>query len=235
MTMARYVNGPRWAVQNVPGSAVNAGDVVVQGNLSLVSDVDNPVGTGTSIIQSALYVGGIYQVAADAAYPVGQPVWWNPATSQVTGAPTPTTVPFGFIVAGPTGLVSDGGPTGAGSYCYALHDPDMVGISLPRVSSVNALTAHAGGGQANATPILAQIARFTTVATAGDSGLLPAAGPGLEVTVTNAAAANSMNVFPNTGDQINSLGANAAFALAAGKTATFFSTVAGQWHSILSA
>ena len=101
--------------------------------------------------------------------------------------------------------------------------------------AVNALTAKAGGGQGSATPLPAVINRVTTVASANDSVLLPAAAPGLQITVTNAAATNSANVFPGTGDQINSLGANAAFALAAGKTVTFFSTVAGQWHSILSA
>jgi hypothetical protein len=234
MTMSIYINGPRWAVQQLPGSNVNAGDVVVQGNLSFVSDVDNPPGTGLSIRQSALYIGGIYQVNADAAYPNGTPVWWNPSTSQVTGSPTGTTVPFGFIVAGPTGLVSDGGPTGAGVSCFVLHAPDAAAVSLPRVSAANALTAHAGGGQVGATPITTEIARFTVVATAGDSGLLPLAAPGLTPTVTNATA-TSMNVFPAVGDAINALGANVAFAVAAGKTVTFFSAVAGQWHTILSA
>lgn len=107
--------------------------------------------------------------------------------------------------------------------------------SLPIFSSADALTAHAGGGQANALAITTQIARVTTVASAADSVKLPAATPGLEITVINAAALNSMNVFPATGDAINALGANAAFALAAGKVVTFYSTVAGQWHSQLSA
>lgn len=107
--------------------------------------------------------------------------------------------------------------------------------SLPVFSSQDAMTAHAGGGQANATPITVSIARFTIVATAGDSAKLPVATPGLEITVINAAAVNSMNVFPATGDAINALGANAAFALAATKVATFYCTVAGQWHSQLTA
>ena len=107
--------------------------------------------------------------------------------------------------------------------------------SLPTVSSADGLTAHAGGGQAGATPITTAIARFTVVATAGDSALLPASAPGLEITVINATAATSLNVFPQAGDQVNALGANVAFALAGAKTATFYCTVAGQWHSILSA
>jgi hypothetical protein len=106
---------------------------------------------------------------------------------------------------------------------------------FPTISSQDGLTAHAGGGQGSAFQIATSIARFTTVGTAGDSSKLPVSAPGLQITVVNAAAANSMNVFPATGDAINALGANAAFALAANKTATFFCTAAGQWHSILTA
>lgn len=102
-------------------------------------------------------------------------------------------------------------------------------------SVANGLTAKAGGGQSGATPLTAQINRVTTVATAADSVVLPAAVPGLEITVINAAASNSMNLFPASGDAINALSANAAFAVAAGKTATLYCAVAGTWHSVLSA
>ena len=107
--------------------------------------------------------------------------------------------------------------------------------NLPTVSSTNAITAFATGGQANAVLLTTVINRVTTVGTAGDSVKMPAAVAGLLMTVTNAAAANSMNLFPNTGDQINALGANAAFAIAAGKTAQLSCAVAGQWHAVLSA
>jgi hypothetical protein len=109
-------------------------------------------------------------------------------------------------------------------------------------SSLDGMTAHAGGGQGSATPITAMISRFTTVATAADSSVLPvttnvlpSSGAGISLLVANAAAANSMNVFPASGEQINALGNNTAFALAAGKNATFFATKPGQWHAILSA
>lgn len=101
-------------------------------------------------------------------------------------------------------------------------------------SAADGLVAHAGGGQANGTPITTQMARFVTVATIADSGTLPVSIPGMSYTVSNAAA-NSMNVFPATGEQINALGANAAFALAGGKTAEFVCMKAGQWHALLSA
>jgi hypothetical protein len=88
-------------------------------------------------------------------------------------------------------------------------------------AGADALTAHAGGGQANALQLAAGINRITVVATAGDSVKLPLAAAGGTVTVINADSTDSLNVFPFLGDTINALGANAAFALAAGKTVTF--------------
>ena len=107
--------------------------------------------------------------------------------------------------------------------------------SLVTFSTLNGITAHAGGGQASAVPLTAMMNRITTVATAGDSVVLPASYPGLNLTVINAAAVNACNVFPAGTDAINALGASTAFSLAAGKTAEFYCTNTGQWHSILSA
>jgi hypothetical protein len=107
--------------------------------------------------------------------------------------------------------------------------------SFPTTSAVNGITAFAGGGQASAVLLTATINRVTTVATAADSVKMPVSAAGMQITVTNAAAANSMNLYPQTGDQINALGANAAFAVAAGKTANLTCAVAGQWHAVLSA
>jgi hypothetical protein len=107
--------------------------------------------------------------------------------------------------------------------------------SLPTQSFTNGITAFAGGGQASAVALTTCINRITTVGTAADSVKLPAAVAGLSIYVANAAAANSLNVFPATGDAINALAANAAFAIAANKTATFVCANAGQWHAILSA
>lgn len=104
----------------------------------------------------------------------------------------------------------------AGENRYVRHDTlesDNAGV--------DALTAHAGGTQAAALQLAAGINRVTVVATAGDSVKLPLAAAGVSVTVINADSTDSLNVFPFLGDTINALGANAAFALAAGKTVTF--------------
>jgi hypothetical protein len=52
------------------------------------------------------------------------------------------------------------------------------------------IVAHAGGGQASATPITAMQAQVSVCATAGDSILLPPAKVGMEVTVVNNGAAS---------------------------------------------
>jgi hypothetical protein len=78
----------------------------------------------------------------------------------------------------------------------------------------------------------------TTVATGNDSVKLPAVlalPAGTEITVANAHASNSLNVFPATGDAIDALGVNAARAVAAGKVCTFTTISAGQCHSMLGA
>lgn len=105
---------------------------------------------------------------------------------------------------------------------------------LPTVSANGNVTAFAGGGQASATLLGNVINRIVTVATAGDSVRLPLAGAGLQITIANSSA-NSLNVFPAVGDTINALGANAALALASGKTATIYSAVPTFWHAIVSA
>lgn len=102
-------------------------------------------------------------------------------------------------------------------------------------SAVNALTAHAGGGQGSATALTKQINRVTTVGTAGDSVILPAATAGLAITVINAAAANAMDVFPQSGEVINALAADTALSVAANKTVIFFCAVNGTWNSVVTA
>lgn len=108
-------------------------------------------------------------------------------------------------------------------------------FDAPVYTAASGITARAGGGQANATALTKTVNRVTTVATAADSVKLPTAVPGMMVVVVNAAGANSMNVFPQTGGIINALAANAAFAVAANKTVVFYCALAGTWNSNLTA
>jgi hypothetical protein len=101
--------------------------------------------------------------------------------------------------------------------------------SFETQSTANALTAHAGGGQGSAVPITTMFAVVTTVASAGDSVILPASVQGMVLSVANNAAVNAMNVFPATGEHINALSANTAFSVAAQSLTIFYCSVAGTW------
>lgn len=101
----------------------------------------------------------------------------------------------------------------------------------------DALTALAGGGQAGASPLREGLNRVTTVASAADSMGLPSTQDvtGEDLVVINAAAANSMTVYPATGEHINALANNAGYAIPANKTVLFFVSGFGQWHTLLTA
>jgi hypothetical protein len=105
-----------------------------------------------------------------------------------------------------------------------------------RLAVADNLKALVGGGQSGNT-LDANVSshRVTKVANANDSVTLPPSQSGVILIVANAAASNSMNVFPAKGEQINALGANTAFAVAAGKVALFMCGTSGQLHSILTA
>jgi hypothetical protein len=115
-------------------------------------------------------------------------------------------------------------------------DPsDVSGALRDTYSAQGAITATPGGTQATSLLVQATYNRVTVVATAGDAVKLPAAVAGAEITIFNKAAANSLNVFPGTGDAINALAANAAYALAATKGVTFVCCTTGFWDTILTA
>jgi hypothetical protein len=71
-----------------------------------------------------------------------------------------------------------------------------------------------------------------TVATAANAVKLPKATPGKTLVVINAAASNSMGVFPAPGDSINALSADAVYACAANKAVYFVAGKEGRWFTI---
>ena len=113
-----------------------------------------------------------------------------------------------------------------------MPQPDAYYSQEPALESAqDKIVAAAGGGQGAAVQITAQLSRVTTVATIADSVKLPASVAGLTIAILNSGA-NSLNIFPATGDAINALGANAAFALASGGVTTYFVCyTAGQWFT----
>lgn len=127
-----------------------------------------------------------------------------------------------------------------GTTTLSTNSVDSVGFT--QLSVTNGITAFAGGGQASATLLNSAFNRVTVVASAGDSVKLPfcgantspngaVLGPGTQVWVMNTSA-NSMNVFPNTGDAINVLAANTQIAIATVTGKVFTCAVAGTWQSL---
>ena len=116
-----------------------------------------------------------------------------------------------------------------------LLDPQVKGLYDKLTDTQDAVTAATGSTQATGVLVTRSITRVTTVGTAGDALTLPPAAPGLSLVVINAAAANSMDVFPAVGDAINALSANQQLAVAANKTVLLFCAVAGTWNSIVTA
>ncbi len=97
-------------------------------------------------------------------------------------------------------------------------------------TTANNLTAHAGGGQANALALSAAMNRVTTVATAADSVALPASVAGMEVYVRNDGA-NAMQVFGTGTDTVNGVAAATGVSLAAAASATYRCVTTGAWVS----
>lgn len=118
---------------------------------------------------------------------------------------------------------------------YNAHKDEAAFFHFLDLSATDGLTALAGGAQAGTSLGNFQINRFTTVASSADSAQLPKAVAGRMRVVINAAAANAMAVFPQTGEAINAIAADSAFSVAANKTAIFFCAIAGTWNSVLTA
>lgn len=113
-------------------------------------------------------------------------------------------------------------------------DPVEKAAWIASLSAKDLVTATAGGGQATAYQINDMTTRVSVCATGGDSSKLPKATAGLFLIVINAGVA-SMNLFPAVGEQINALGANAAFAVGIAKVAIVIASGPGQWHTVLTA
>lgn len=96
-------------------------------------------------------------------------------------------------------------------------------------SGQTSITAHAGGGQANAVALTKEYSVVTTVASNNDSVKLPTAALGSHFVVFNEGA-NSLDVYPATGGAINAAGTNNPINLAAGAWGEFFGISSTAWR-----
>jgi hypothetical protein len=96
------------------------------------------------------------------------------------------------------------------------------------IQSISATLTAAGTTQGTALLLAKQINNVTTVA--ANSGVrLPVAVAGMRIIVRNSSATN-LNVYPNTGAQIQTLGTNVAMVLIAATMLEYVAVSATQWY-----
>lgn len=121
---------------------------------------------------------------------------------------------------------------------YYVQQPDVL-FQLERQLGIgfeDNLVAHAGGGQASATPLSGNVLRhiFRTVTSPNDSGALPLATSdqvGLRHSVKNMTS-NSMQLYGQGTDTIDDVAFGTGIALTAGQGMTFECFAAGKWYRI---
>ena len=120
-------------------------------------------------------------------------------------------------------------PFGRAYGAFVANTPFGLGDFLLESAQDN-ITATAGGGQANAFQINSQTSRITTVATIGDSVMLPSATPGLEMIVINHGA-NAMQVFGNGADTVDDQLSTAGVSQMSNSMVIYTCVTAGSWYT----
>jgi hypothetical protein len=107
---------------------------------------------------------------------------------------------------------------------------------LQGADASGALTATAGGNQANGVQLTQGVNEITVCATNADSAQLPPADAGARVYVGNSGAADA-KIFGKNGrtDTINGTAGATGVTLATTKNAVLFCAVAGKWRMVLTA
>jgi predicted RecA/RadA family phage recombinase len=201
-----------------PGSAVTAGDVVVQNGIVGVAFSDIAANT-----LGSLSVEGIKKVPkTTAAWVVGLPIHWNP-----TGDPD-----NGTAGSGAANQLGVGTYMGLATLAAASGDDyGYVNLNVQnRLLGVAAVTA-TGSTIADAA-VLSQGLNVVTGADGTKGVILPVAVPGMQVYVKGLTA-GVLKVYPQSSSVINALSASAAISLASGAIpAIFVASTTTQWYTI---
>ena len=112
------------------------------------------------------------------------------------------------------------------NYLELIHDLQVDGVTYSSVAP--AVTAHSGGGQTSAVPLLATFNNITTVANQADSVMLLPSVVGLTQIVSNQGA-NAVQVFGTSPDTINGVATGTGVSVPVGAIVTFTVAVAGNW------
>lgn len=112
---------------------------------------------------------------------------------------------------------------------------DWANAVTDSLTSSQNVTATPAGTQATSLVVNAANVNVTVVATANDGIKLPPAVAGLEISVVNSDAADSLQIFASGSDTINATAGATGVALAAGAAAIFRCIKAGNWRRFVSA
>lgn len=237
--LTQWVSGE---VTSIPfetgGTAYNAGDIILVGELLCFALADIPANSNTNGHGSLVAGGGFWKGAkAAGGWTAGNPVYWDSAatpnvtpSSSVSGAFTQTISATATFV----GIAT----VTPGTTAAALTG-DQYGYFI-KVNSVSgefgATVAAAGTNQATAAALLPGFNFVTGAAGSGanPSVILPAGAlPGTMVLVKNSDAANAiLPVYPPTGGTINALSANSALNMAVKTSCILVALNATTWYSI---
>jgi len=138
---------------------------------------------------------------------------------------------------GSTDPVAESGATLRTSVGVGTGDsPQFTGLTMSGAlikSVTNSITAGSTQSQAGATALTTDINRVTVSGTDGDGVKLPTAVAGAKVEIINDDAAQTIQIWPATGDAIDGGSANAVDAntLAPGGDRTYFSVDATNWYT----
>ncbi len=106
----------------------------------------------------------------------------------------------------------------------------MLGYGLINESYTDGIVAKASCNQANGVTLVSELNRLATVATAGDSVVLPASQPGYTIFVTNHGAA-AAQVFGAGTDKINDIAAATGVSQMPNSTVLYTCYTAGNWYT----
>jgi hypothetical protein len=140
-----------------------------------------------------------------------------------------------LLLTGAVALADNTGvpPLARGDFA-TIHQGWLSGLSGGQNQLTQSLiVAHAGGGQAQATPLIPGNALYQVdlVANAGDSVALPNARPPFQFALVNNGA-NSLNVFASSADFINGTAGSTPFAVASMTSAVFTCVERGRWAAM---
>jgi len=208
------------AAANGAFSLVTVDDAAAAGNIQITAD-------GTVDIDSA----GVLTLDSGAAINI------EPASGSAILLDGTISVDAG-VVTGATSITSTAfvGTLSTAAQANITSVGTLTGLTISGAlikSVTNSITAGSTQSQAGATALTTDINRVTVSGTDGDGVKLPTAVAGAKVEIINDDAAQTIQIWPATGDAIDGGSANAVDAntLAPGGDRTYFSVDATNWYT----